>query len=335
MHQFSIYTDRNYQKWPSWDIVYEWEDEISNRLNIPINNTPYIRGFFARIVSKLFRKVIHNDLIENYWYANKDFNYIYFEMYPKHFKSFSNQKNVIPIIIDFWNNEEVINDLIKYYKKCPFILVSSLEVLNHLKKSNCYLNLIHFPLSLPDKYRLGPNQTFKKKYDVVLAGRTNPILWEYLKNFEFTHPKIEYLYQEHQNGELFYRSNKNGIIGKFQSRVEYINLIRSAKISLYATPGIDGGEKLTGGFNPVTPRFFELLSAGCYVIARYPQNEESEFYQLDTICPSVNNYEDFSKQMNFALNSNELPIKRNSEYLKKHYTSTRIDILEKNINKLG
>lgn len=29
------------------------------------------------------------------------------------------------------------------------------------------------------------------------------------------HPEIEYLYQEQQNGELYYCSNKHGIIGNF------------------------------------------------------------------------------------------------------------------------
>lgn len=333
MDLYSIYTDRHVEKWPSHQIIYEWEDEISNQLTIPIHNSPYIRGMIPRKVSGLLRRIIHNDLTEIMGITNKNTIQLYFEMLPKNFRSFSNRKKVIPVIIDFWHKASV--DIInKYYKDCPFILISSLEVLNFLKVNSCYLNLIHFPLSLPDKYRLKTDQVFKKYYDVVLAGRANPILWEYLKNYEFTHPEIEYLFQELKNGELYYRSNKNGIIGKYQNRDEYFDLIRSAKISLYSTPGIDGGEKRTGGFNPVTPKFLESLSAGCHVIARYQQNEESDFYQLDTICPSVNSYEEFEKQMDFAMNSNILPIKRNSDYLLKHYTSVRIETLKKVFNKI-
>lgn len=328
MAKYSIYSDRHYQTWPSWHLIYEWEDEISNLLRIPILQTPYLRNPIHKKTNKILQKLLHFDLTSIKNSANENDINIYFELAIKNFRNFSNQSKTIPIIIDFWGVKNAVS-LNRYYRKCPYILVSSLEVLNFLYKSNCSLNLIHFPLSLPDKYRLEPNHTFEKKYDLVLVGRTNSVLWEYLKKYEIAHPELEYLYQEHKNGELYYRSNKIGIIGKFQSREEYINLIRNAKISLYATPGIDGGEKRTNGFNPVTPRFLELLSAGCHVIARYPQNEESEFYQLDTICPSVNNYEDFSKRMNYALNTHELPIKRNSEYLNKHYTSTRIDILRK------
>lgn len=328
MDKFSIYTDRHYQTWPSWHIIYEWEDEISNRLRIPIKNTPYIKGILPRKVSGFFRRIFHNDLTAIKGYKNKIGTYLYFEMYPRNFSNFSNQENVIPVIIDFWN-KEVAKDINKYYKNCPFILVSSLEVLKFLQTSNCKLNLIHFPLSLPSKYRLVQNQTFEKNYDIVLAGRINPILLKYLKEYETIHPEIEYLYQELQNGQLYYRSNKNGIVGKYQSREDYFSLIRSAKISLYSTPGIDGGEKKTGGFNPVTPRILELLSAGCHVIARYPQNEDTEFYKLNSLCPSVDSYEEFKKQMDYALNSNELPIKMNSEYLQEHYTSTRTDILKK------
>jgi len=333
MDQYSIYTDRHFYKWPSNHIIYEWEDEISNQLKIPIHNTPYIRGMIPRKVSGLFRRIIHNDYtdltIKNG--VNKNMRYLYFESRLKNFRSFSNGEKVIPIIIDFWS-KEIAYSINKYYKNCPCILISSLEVFNFLKESNGNLKFIHYPLSLPDKYHLKPNQTFKKHYDIVLVGRKNPLLWKYLTNYELTHPEIEYLYQELQNGELYYRNNKKGIVGKYQSREKYINLIRSAKISFYSTPGIDGDEKRTGGFRPVTPRFLELLSADCHVIARYQQNEESEFYQLDSICPSVNSYEEFEKQMDFAMNSNKLPIKRNSDYLLKHYTSTRIDILKKVLN---
>lgn len=35
-----ILSDRHYQTWPSWHIVYEWEDEISQILQIPIAKSP-------------------------------------------------------------------------------------------------------------------------------------------------------------------------------------------------------------------------------------------------------------------------------------------------------
>ena len=253
-------------------------------------------------------------------------------MLPKFYKSFSNHNNVIPIIVDFWDKD--VEEFNKYYKECSIILISSLEVFEYLRKNKSPLNIAHFPLSLPDKYKLNSEQTFNKKYDIVLAGRINPILWEYLKGFEKNYPDIEYVYQEIINGELYYRSNRNGIIGKYQSRSSYFELIKSARICFYASPGIDSGEARTGGFNPITPRFLEFLAAGCHVIARYPINEESSYYQMQAICPPINTYKDFEKQLSSALSSRNQPIKRNAEYLSYHYTSKRIPLLIKIINNL-
>lgn len=325
-----IYSDRHYQSWPSWQIIYEWEDIIAEHLNLKISNSPYSNNSAKKLLHKFLKKTIHNDFSSPFFSNNKSL-LLYFEMQAKKYHSFSNQKNALPIIIDFWGEKDLKN-LNKYYKNCPIIFVSSIEACNFIKSGNPNLNIVHFPLSLPDKYYLNSNQSFKKQFDIVLAGRVNPVLWEFLQTYEISHPEIEYLYQEQQNGELFYRSNKKGIVGNFQNRNAYYDLIRSAKISFYATPGIDGGEKRTGGFNPVTPRFLELLSAGCHVIARYPENAESLFYKMDSICPSVNNYEAFEKQMDFALNSQELLVKRNSEYLLDHYTSKRINTLQKSTN---
>ena len=35
-----VFTDRHYQDWPSWHIVYEWEDELSHALHLPLKNSP-------------------------------------------------------------------------------------------------------------------------------------------------------------------------------------------------------------------------------------------------------------------------------------------------------
>lgn len=328
-----IYSDRYYQTGANYHLVYEWEDELARDLKIPIQNSPFPSdNIFTKISGKIGNRFFSNDLTSLFNKQKLDEGkYLYFEMSPKKTISFSNYKNAIPVIIDFWNKSNI--ESFKYaYRKCEYLLVTSLEIMKFLEKENLGSKLIHFPLSLPDKYKIDPHnsdQKFHKKYDIVLAGRTNPILWSYLKEYEKYNPDLEYLYQELQKGELYYRSNKNGIVGNFHSREDYIGLIKSAKVSFYSTPGIDGGETRTEGFNPITPRFFELLASGCHIIARYPNNEESEFYQLDTICPSIKNYEQFKKQLDLALNSKTQPIKKNAEYLSNHYTSTRTYILKK------
>ena len=44
-----IYTDRHYITWPSYHIIFEFEDEISETVGIPIFNSPMSN-------KKLFRK---------------------------------------------------------------------------------------------------------------------------------------------------------------------------------------------------------------------------------------------------------------------------------------
>ncbi len=324
-----ILTDRHYQDWPSWQIIYEWENELSSFLKLPIKNSPPIP---KKLVNKLFGKVDRNlfngrigSSLNNLHLKDQGHS-LYFEMTPKDYKDFSNNSKTIPVIIDFFNIS-YIKRLKKQYKHCPYILVTSLEVFHLLRENGFRSNVIHFPMSLPTMYKLKTDQYFEKKYDIVLVGRINVALWNFLKQYEINHPEIEYLYSFVQNGELYYKNNRGAILGKFHSRSEYIRLIRLARVSFYATPGIDGGEIRSNGFNPVTPRFFELLAAGCHVLARYPQSVETEYYNMGSISPSISTYEEFESELNIALNSTP-PIKRNSEYLSSHYMSNKIKILE-------
>jgi hypothetical protein len=152
-------------------------------------------------------------------------------------------------------------------------------------------------LFLSDNYKLLPRTRFPKTYDIVLAGRTNPVLRSYLDVFKAKFPEVEFVCPVETATGTHYVSNKKGIIVKFEKRSDYMNLLRSGKISFYSTPGIDGGEKRTGGLNPVTPRFLELLSAQCLLLGRYPVNEATEFYELKDVCPNVDSYDHFEETL--------------------------------------
>jgi hypothetical protein len=324
-----ILTDRDFQNWPSWHIVYEWENELSNALNIPLKNSLQVKSNFIykkfkHIDNKFFKGKL-DFFLTTHLITRAKFS-LYFEMSIQNHKKFSNSRIVIPVIVDFWEKTN-IEHFKRIYAECPLLLITSLEVLNFLKENHIKNKLIHFPMSLPSNYKLMPDQIFKKEYDIVLAGRKNLVLWDYLKQYEKLHPEVEYLHQIEYDGELYYESNKRGIIGNFHTRSEYMNLIKLAKVAFYSTPGIDGGENRTNGFNPVTPRFFELLSAGCHIISRYSKNIETDYYKFETICSSVTSYADFENQLNIALISNP-PIKKNAEYLNNHYTSSQIEILK-------
>jgi len=207
-------------------------------------------------------------------------------------------------------------------------LVSSLEAYNYLKKEQIPLNIAHFPLSLSDIYKLTKEIRFEKKYDLLVAGRENPVLDAYLSTYVSKYPDFEYIFRKMEGGKFIYHSNKTGAIGEFGTREEFLKLLRTSKCAFYSTPGIDGDEARTCGFSPVTPRFFEFIAVKCFIIARYPDNDETRFFECNSITPNIESYEKFEKTLNGYLASKDIPDSY-IPYLDKQYTSERITLLKK------
>ena len=87
--------------------------------------------------------------------------------------------NVIPIIIDFWGTENT-QRFEKIFYKSPAVVVSSKQVYNYLKSKRINLNLLHLPLSLPDKYMLRDLGS-DREIDVVQMGRQNSQLAQFME----------------------------------------------------------------------------------------------------------------------------------------------------------
>ena len=102
-------------------------------------------------------------------------------------------------------------------------------------------------MSLSDRYKITSNTCYEKKYDVILIGRQNPVLKDFLDQYKKTHPDLT----------IFIPSKQ-----ELASRDGYLDSMKKSRIALYATPGIDGGEKRTNGFSQVTPRFLEMVASG-------------------------------------------------------------------------
>jgi hypothetical protein len=333
MQLSNILSSRFFEKNPNYHLIYEWEEDIANELSLPIVDAkPLYRRFVINRYTKkavnLFGASSHealNNMVGSSREGGNGYSFV-FELYVGTEPDFATTSSSIPLMIDFWKHTD-LNNFYKVYRNCKLIFISSLEAINFLKADNCPLPIEHLGLSLSDRYRLDENTTYFKKYDILLAGRlnirTNQVLRDYLENFILKYPDTEYLYQEEINGEYHYISNKRGVVGKFHTRQDYINLLRASKISFYSTPGIDGGEKRTGGFNPVTPRFLELLSAQCLLLGKYPTNEETDYYELPRVCPNITSYEEFETILLGYLNQSNPSFDVHREILDKHYTSCR------------
>lgn len=324
-----ILTERKDWYWRSAQIVTEWEDVLSKKMNIPVYEVKKIFHFFFKFLNKfrlgwLFLWIDSLRPIRAY--------YLYFDMLATTTFQFASVKNIIPIIIDFWLQKSELKEFYKNHANCKLILVSSKEVYDFLKENKCPLSIIHFPLSLPDKYISSDLVNYVKTIDFLFAGRKDPIFWDYIKCYEKENPDIEYVYQELEGRIPHYISNKRGKLTEdYYSREGYTKLLRSAKIAFYTTPGNDPSKEAANGFNQVTPRFLELLSSGCLIMGRYPDNPDVDYYQLNKICPKVNSYQDFKRIVVLFSEGNFVKEQTSMyySYLLTHSTSARVVLLEK------
>lgn len=327
MHLNQIITQRGYQAWPSWDLVYEWEDILKSELQLDFY-------FDSKFMNNKYVKRI--PILGNMYQTNQ--NAFMFEMSAMRVNDRNNRPNITPCIIDFFlRNKEQLQNFYKHYDRHYFVLVSSKEVYEFLKSVDCPLNIEHLPLSISDKYKITSDTVIEKKYDLVLTGRLNgnSIFLDFTKRYAETHPDFRYVFRKQANptSTVFpYFTSDGEELGDICTREKYVQLIRSSKVGLYTTPGLDGGEKRTNGFNQVTPRFLEYIAAQCHVMARYPHNADTDFYELPRFCKSVETYDEFCYLMDYYRRE---PVDTNiySQYLERHYTSKRAEQLSEIIKK--
>ena len=321
-----IYSTRKSNSEVYSDLIYEWEDDFSKNLNVSIysykkNTERLIRGIFymfykLKVVS-MFNRIFS-------WNSRKTFTLV-FELYPRRYYSFQVSSNKIPYIIDF--DFRVNLDLFNaVYKNCELVLVSSLEAYNFLKSNECTLNIAHLPLSISDRHKIDASSITKKEFDLIVT-RPNMVFMKYLELFAQEHPGFEYIIRKWEENAFYknnvYYSNKRGILGEFSDRTSYFNLLKKTKIALYATPGYDEISKRF--MNHVTPSLFEFISAGCRIIARYPPNKETEYFNLNKISPSVQDYAEFEGLLISYLNDNSTDyLDNSSEFLRNIYTSRQV-----------
>lgn len=313
-----INTQRLIKKAMSYEILYEWEDVFSKELGIPLHFETKLDYYIQRvpILSSLFRNTrLMFDV----------------QMFPnKHQKVY----NVIPQIVDYYFKEgSEYESFIKNYSHLPVVLLSSKEACDYIVSKTSKIRVEHLALSISDKYRITACTSYEKMYDIVFVGRQNKILATYIEQYIKDHPSLKYVYRKKEGEGFNYYSNDGVCLGSFETREEYMSLMKKARIGLYATPGIDGGEVRTNGFSQVTPRLLEYIACGCHVIARYRNNSDTDYYELNSICPNIDTYEDFEKRMDYCLN-NTVDMEFYSDYLAKHYTSVRAKELREILNHL-
>jgi len=324
----NIISERRYKTAPSFNTVFEWEDVIAR--DYPLNLVE--ESILTKKIYSLIRKL---KLVNFYHFflPNKRNKSLRFIMKALPEKTCILNKNVIPVIIDFWLQTEDLDAFYNAYKNSPKVLVTSAEIVEFLKQHNCPLPIEHWPLSLPDKYKITKKESFLKEYELCFIGRPNPFFEKMLRRYENENPDFIYVKSNGTEKNREYITNKGEFIGKDTGRDSYWEIIRKTKITCYSTPGIDDAKLSSNKFNQVTPRLFEMLAGGCYVIGRYPDNADTRFYEIEDLIPNVNNYTDFKRILEKYRIAEQQKPSNCVSFLDNHYTSKRVPILKQILTK--
>jgi len=318
-----IFSPRKVLLEPNNELVYEWEDTLSGIMDIPLI-------YDSKVRNNRWTKHLPFQLD----FLTPDCPVLSIEMVTYRHNGL-NKKNVIPWIVDFYLRTPA--QLARFYRTFsnnPIVLISSREAYEYLLGKGCPLNIAHLPLSIPDRYRICEETSFTKEYDAVLFGRQNHVLKEWLLKYELTHPDVKYISSRKDGDSWCYFTNKGERIGQLRGRDEYISFTRKARAAFYSTQGMDVGPGRSNGFNQVTPRFLEYLSCGCHIISRYPQNADTDFYELGNMSTRADSYEEFEDVFDRA-RSTPCDMGKYASYLERHYTSVRAEALTSIISPLG
>ena len=302
-----ILTQRAWEKRVSFDLVYAWEDIFAREFGIPLVGR-------NRMAEALFRRLPGRQSVP----TGRKFLWLT-EMEPMPGKNAYNCPQVIPYWVDFFLRESSLPGLVRSYNACPAIFVSSREAYEFLREQGTGLPLHHLALSLPDNVLA--DELPEKKYDVALMGRPDAVLEGFFRRYAAEHP-CTFIYRRMEQGRFMYYDHTGACLGEVDNHEKFMDLMRLCRVGLYATPGLDDADGRTNGFSQVTPRFLEFLSAGCHVLMRYRPNPDTDYFELESFCPSADTYEIFEKELtDFLLRPVDMDRHRN--YLSRHTTSAR------------
>ena len=309
----------------SYGLVFEWEDVIARELGWSLVDD--VRQGLGYLV---LRKILP-------WTATlfkPAVKCLVFDMSADRDLG-NNKSTIVPCVIDFFLRSSAdLQWFYRAYGRNPLVLISSKEAYDYLVENGCPLNIRHWALSVPDDWVSDKNARCRKKYDVAIMGRTNPVLKRYLDEYCTRHPTLRCVSRISKNGKLYYHDSLTGELMEGEERSLYKQIIRSSKVGLYSTPGMDGANPNANGFNQVTPRFLEYVASGCHILARYPKNSDTEYYKLSLFSPSIGSYEQFERELDRRLTT---PVDGvfYADYIAEHLTSVRARQLSKIIGGQG
>lgn len=300
-----------------YHVLFEWEDALSESLDIPVKRVnPFQKAFLQR---RKKEGSLKNNTREDY--------YIAFLMNVESVKIYSGY-NVIPIFCDVFSH--TAEKLYNQTRDCEVFYVTGYGVYEYFVDNLKCKNVRYIPQTCPDFYLKDFEYNCKnypidsRSIDVLQYGRRNRKLHEWMLTYVEMHPDVNYLYRDGDYKKPTYVSTKYGRMDKAVSRSSLNQLIHSSKIAFVSARGKDEKEEELN-LDFITPRVFEVVAAGCHVVGRYSDNKEKEIYGLDAVCLIPGSYEEFEQSIDELLKKNTVNEDMYREFLNKNKTSVRFN----------
>lgn len=329
--RFEILSAQKWKEYYAIQVVYEWEDVLASSLSIPLDmdSQPRINEIFDKPLNRFLQKFVRHSFLKKY--IDISFNYllrkkkgIYFISFQLYVIEMANhyiyQPNSIPVFIDCFRS--MVEKIPALCEKNPLIFVTDYEVYQQLLKTNAAKKTRFVPLSISDKYLR--KEVPEKKIDVLQMGRQNPVLHEWMLRLTEKYPHIEYVYANKKDEvHRYYSTTRGWLSDDTDTRAAFMKFLGSARISLLSSPGMDGGDKTrTGGYNPVTPRFYESAINYCYLVGRYPDTPDFMYNKVSTVCERPEDYESFESLVLEMLSKPFSLQEKYEKFIHEHLTST-------------
>lgn len=306
----SIITTRNVSKWPTFQMVHEWEDILGAQLGVPL------------------RPLDDECLLPAKHSPEQGFDLLFLPL-ASELEDYACNHSIIPIVMDLWRNS--FSSFIRCAPQFRLIFVANLQAYQELSPQ--LPNLRYLPFTLADQYL--DYSLPDKDIDIIHYGRRNPLLDQYLHLFLHDHPACHAVITEKSDdGETIQiHSNNCGDLGSSDSRSKFMRLLSRCRISLVSTVGMDGSRQ-TGGIDPISPRFLESMAAGCHLVGRIPDNSEFRDSGLAQLCHHVNSYQQFEKVTLELLADPVNPRERYRPFLQNRLTSSLVPIVRNALSSL-
>lgn len=324
-----ILTERRYNKGISRQVVYEWEDDISSRWNIPF---AYMDSYKKHPISRMMRKLhIRKSMV---WNSNEDC-FIFFAMNIDLLRIVAwSTPNILPVLLDVTLDE--VEELYDLTKNLPIFWVTAIKIKEVLLNRHPDCKVCYIPQMASDKHL---HESFDKKISLIQFGRRNPVLHEFAQKYVDTHKGTSYLYRCDNPADGM-EQRRNGIserIGVIGEREKFNQLLQQSTICLCSTPLIDNTRNFGEGVDFLTARWYEAIMSRCFIIARASKivMPELEATGLAPLIANIASYDIFESECNKCLADKILPLEIAAKFAEKNSAAHRGGVILASLHERG